>query len=129
MENPDIEQKRQDSLHPFRRKPRKKIGKNQKQPPRHPGIIQKFVDLALQGRTFESRPELLIQQIFAKAAVEPSAKEGLLGNTQKLGVSGDGTCIETGASPYGIKECDCVKNKNYNCDCHRRFSDPEARHG
>lgn len=65
MENPDIEQKRQDSLHPFRRKLRKKIGKNQKQPPRHPGIVQKFVDLTLQGRTFESRPELLIQQIFA----------------------------------------------------------------
>jgi len=68
MENPDIEEKRQDSLHPFRRKPRKKLGKNQKQPPRHPGIIQK-------------------------------------------------------------KVCNCVENKNYNCDCPRKFSDPEARHG
>jgi len=54
LENPDVEQKRQDSLHPFKRKPRKKLGKNKKQPPRHPGIIQKFVDLALQGKTFES---------------------------------------------------------------------------
>jgi hypothetical protein len=129
LENPDVEQKRQDSLHPFKRKPRKKLGKNEKQPPRHPGIIQKFVDLALQGKTFESRPELLIQQIFAKAAVEPSAKEGLLGDTQKLRISGDGTCIETGGSPFGNKVCDCVEKGNYNCDCWRKFSDTDARHG
>ena len=129
LENPDIEEKRRDSLHPFKRKPRKKLGKNQKQPPRHPGIIQKFVDLALQGKTFESRPEKLIQQIFAKVAVEPSAKKGLLGDTQKLATSGDGTCIETGSNPYGVKVCNCVENKIYNCDCWRKFSDPEARYG
>ena len=46
LANPDSSD--QDSLHTFRRTPRKKLGKNQKLPPRHPGIIQKFVDLALQ---------------------------------------------------------------------------------
>jgi len=30
LENPEIEQKRQDELHPFRSKPRKKFGKNKK---------------------------------------------------------------------------------------------------
>jgi len=129
LENPDIANQRQNSLHPFKRKPTKKLGKNQKQPPRHPGIIQKLVDFALQGKTFESRPEILMQQIFAKVIVEPSANQGLLGNTQKMAVSGDGTCINTGGSSYGIKVCDCVKNKVYNCDCQRRFSDPQARHG
>ena len=118
-----------DSLHPFKRKPRKKLGKNQKQPPRHPGIIQKFVDLALQGKTFEQRPERLLQQIFAKVAVEPSAKAGLLGDTQKLVISGDGTCINTGGSPYGIRVCNCKSKGIFSCDCHRRFSDPDARHG
>jgi len=129
LENPEVLQKRQGSLHPFKSKPRKKLGKNQKQPPRHPGIIKKLVDLALQGKSFENRPERLLQQIFAKVAVEPSAKAGLLGDTNKLAVSGDGTCINTGGSPFGIKVCDCVSKGIYNCHCHRRFSDPDARHG
>jgi len=129
LQNPKLEYEFNHSLHNFKRKPSKKIGKNKKQPPRHPGIIQKFVDLALAGKTFESRPELLMQQIFAKIGVEPAAKEELYGDTQKLAVSGDGTCINSGGSSYGIKKCDCKKNGNFKCNCKRRFSDTDARHG
>ncbi len=129
LSNPDIDYEFEHSLHSFKRKPAKKLKKNEKQPPRHPGIIQKFVDLALEGKSFESRPEMLMQQIFARIGVEPSAKEGLYGNTKKLRISGDGTCVDSGASSYGNKVCDCVKNGNYNCDCPRKFSDPYARWG
>lgn len=129
LQNPDLECQFDHSLHNFKRKPSKKLGKNKKQPPRHPGIIQKFVDLALEGKCFDSRPEILMQQIFAKVGVEPSAKEGLYGDTQKLSVSGDGTCVNSGGSSYGVKECDCKKNGNYKCDCKRRFSDSNARWG
>ena len=45
LSNPDVEYEFEHSLHNFKRKPAKKLEKNQKQPPRHPGIIQKFVDL------------------------------------------------------------------------------------
>ena len=119
----------QDSIHAFRRKPRKKLAKNQKLPPRHPGIIQKFVDLALQDKSFEHRPERLLQQIFAEVAVKPSADAGLLGNTSALVIAGDGTCINTGASPYGVKICSCASQGIYNCECPRRYSDPRARWG
>lgn len=129
LSNPDIDYEFEHSLHSFKRKPAKKLKKNEKQPPRHPGIIQKFVDLALEGKSFESRPEMLMQQIFARIGVEPSAKEGLYGDTKKLRISGDGTCVDSGASSYGNKVCDCVKNGNYNCDCPRKFSDPYARWG
>lgn len=129
LENPEVSKVNEDSLHPFRRKPRKKLGKNQKQPPRHPGIIQKFVDLALDGKSFESRPERLLQQIFAEVVVRPSAEAGLLGDINNLAISGDGTCINSGGSPYGIKVCNCKANGIFNCDCHRRFADPQARHG
>jgi len=61
LSNPEIEYEFEHSPHNFRRKPFKKLEKNKKQPPRHPGIIQKFVDLALEGKTFESRPEMLMQ--------------------------------------------------------------------
>jgi len=129
LENPELLKQRQNSLYQFKSKPRKKLGKNQKQPPRHPGIIKKLADLALKGKSFENRPERLLQQIFAKVAVEPSAKAGLLGDTNKLTISGDGTCINTGGSPFGIKVCDCVSKGIYNCNCKRKFSDPDARHG
>ena len=115
----------QGSLHHFRRKPHKRLAKGQKQPPRHPGIIQKFVDLALEGKCFEHRPEKLLQQIFAAIGVLPSAELGLLGDIRSLAVAGDGTCINTGASPYGVKSCSCASA----CSCPRRFSDPSARWG
>ncbi|MEW6663525.1 MAG: hypothetical protein AB1447_14410 [Bacillota bacterium] len=127
LANPDSSN--QDSLHPFRRKPRKKLGKNQKQQPRHPGIIQKFVDLALQDKSFERRPERLLQQIFAEVVVKPSAEAGLLGDTNALAIAGDGTCINTAANPYGVKICSCASEGIYNCECLRRYSDPKARWG
>lgn len=129
LQNPELEYQFNHSLHNFKRKPSKKIGKNKKQPPRHPGIIQKFVDLALEGKSFDSRPEMLMQQIFAKIGVEPAANEGLYGNTKELSISGDGTCINSGGSSYGNKVCDCVKNGNFKCNCKRKFSDADARWG
>ncbi len=117
------------SLHPTSRKPSKKYGKNQKQPVRRPGVVQKLVELALQGRTFENRPELLMQQIFAKVGVEPAAAQGLLGQTSKLTVAGDGTCINSGASPSGSKQCSCKQAGIYNCQCPRSYADPYARFG
>ena len=122
--NPDVERESSRSLHSFISKPRKKLKKNQKQPPRHSGIIQKLVDLALQRRNFDSRPELLMQQIFARIGVEPSAKVGLLGDIKKLSVSGDGTCVNSGGSRYGVKVCKCAENGIYNCDCKRKFLIP-----
>ncbi len=59
--NPEVEYESLHSLHNYNHKPRKKFKKNQKQPPRHPGIIQKLVDQALQGRNLDWRPEILMQ--------------------------------------------------------------------
>lgn len=44
-------------------------------------------------------------------------------------LSGDGTLVRSGASPSGIKNCDCRKKSIRRCDCPRRFSDPDARFG
>lgn len=90
-----------DSLNPFTSKPRKKLGKNEK----------------------------LFQQIFAKLAVDPSAKLGLLGDTQKLSIYGNGTYLATGGSSLGVNTCDCAKKGVLNYKCNRKFSDPDARRG
>jgi hypothetical protein len=110
-------------LKPKKRKPRKKHGKN-KMPPRHPGTVKKLVKEVLAGRRLNNRPERLLQEIFAKVAVQPSIDLGLI--PESLSISGDGTCIETGASPFGVKTCGC---KDFFCDCPRRFSDPNATWG
>ncbi len=110
-----------------KRKPKKKLAKGEKLPPKRPAIVDRLVKKIIAGRSFDNRPELVLQQIFAQVSVMQSVKLGLI--PQTLSVSGDGTCLLTGASPYGVKTCECRKNGIYNCDCPRRFSDPNATWG
>jgi hypothetical protein len=108
----------------FERKPTKKYAKGEKIPPKHPEIVSKLVEKVLEGRRFDSRPELTLQKIFADVVVNQSVEMGLV--PKNPDVSGDGTCVETAASHYGVKTCKC---KEYNCACPRRFSDPYATWG
>ena len=107
-----------------KRKPRKKLGKNKKLPPKRPGTVKRLVKEILKGRRLNSRPERLLQEIFAAVSVTPSIDLGLIGHS--VSISGDGACIKTGASHYGVKTCDC---KDSHCSCPRRFSDPNATWG
>ena len=106
-----------------KRKPKKKFGKK-KMPPKHPGVVQRLVNQILNGRRLNNRPERLLQEIFAKVCVQTSINLGLVPNS--VSVSGDGTCIHSGASNYGRKTCGC---SDFKCDCPRRFSDPNATWG
>jgi len=110
-------------------KPKKPKKKDQKVKPKHPGIVQKLVEKALQGRTVQHSPQHPLQELFAEAAVTPSAKMGLLGDTNNLTISGDGTCIESGSNPRGKPTCKCRENGIYKCNCKRRYSDPQATWG
>ena len=98
-------------------KPKEKHGKN-KQPPKNPGIIKELTDKALNGATFDEIPERLLQTLFAKVAVQPSIRAGLIDNPDKLVLSGDGTPVKSNASPRG-KATDSPEQ--------RRFADPQAR--
>jgi len=102
-----------------KRKPSKKLGKNVKLPNKNPGVVQRLVDKITCGRRFNLRPERHLQKIFADVCVASSRELGIIPN--EIDVSGDGTCIETGASHYGVKICNC---KDFKCSCPRRFSDP-----
>ena len=110
-------------IKPKKRKPIKKHGKN-KMPHKREGIVQKLVNRILKGRRFNNRPERLLQEIFAKVCVQVSIALELV--PRAVIISGDGTCIESGASPFGRKTCGCVE---FVCNCPRRFSDPNATWG
>ena len=108
-------------------KPTEKLGLNQKMPNKHPNIVERLVNKILCGRSFSNRPEKTLQTIFARVIVDSSLDIGLI--SKSLDVSGDGTCIKTGASRYGVKVCDCRSKGIYKCDCSRRYSDPNATWG
>ena len=118
-------------MHKPKAKPKTKLNKNQKKPPKHQGIVEKLVNRILrdEDQAQPKRADFLLQLIFKECFVLPSARKGLLGDTNNLAVSGDGMVFETNASPFGTKDCDCRKKGIYTCSCPRRFSDPTANWG
>ena len=113
------------------RRRRRKGKMNEKTPLARPGIVGRLVNRILRqkGQPLPARPEDILNNIFQQVFVEASGQKGLLGDTKELVVAGDGTPVRTGASPYGKKICDCKKKGIFNCQCPRRYSDPEAAWG
>lgn len=116
----------------FKSKPQKKLKKGEKLPPKNKNVVRKLVNHVISDekqflRHLSRRPERFLQRIFARAAVDASLDMGLI--SRSVSVSGDGTCVETGASSYGKKVCNCKANGIYKCDCNRKFSDPSANWG
>jgi len=113
-------------------KPKEKLKKGEKMPPKNPGVVAILVDKIIKDegkflKFMSRRPERFLQKIFARVAVDQSIEIGLI--PESVDVSGDGTCIETGASPYGQKVCGCMEKGIYKCTCDRKFSDPNANWG
>ena len=120
------------NMHKPHSKPRKKLKKNEKQPPKHKGIVERLKNRVTRedNNPQPERPDDKLQLIFKDCFVMNSADKDLLGDTENFSVSGDGMVLATGGSPYGIKECDCwEKHGILTCDCPRRFSDPDANWG
>lgn len=113
------------------KKPRKKGKKNQKLAPRNPNIVQKLVHRALKHEKihYTKKPIDQLQLLFQTMFVHKSASDGLLGDTESLSILADGTPVETGARPYGKFLCSCRRQGNWNCQCDRLFSDPDANYG
>lgn len=115
---------------PIGARPKKKdIGSDQKLPDkRSTARTTRLAEQIMDDKISLSRtPERLMQLIFSKVAVLPSIKAGLI--SENPVVSGDGTCLKTGASSYGVKTCDCRKHGIFRCKCLRNFSDPLANVG
>lgn len=127
----DEKNRQRDLVKYFRPKPKKTLRKNEKLPPKHPDIINRLVDRIFKSKDQPVHPgnEKIIQKVFSECFVIPSAEIGLLGDTQKMMISADGTLVRTAASHYGIKICNCKANGIHNCDCKRRSSDINARWG
>jgi hypothetical protein len=65
--------------------------------------------------------------ILLGVAVSESARRELLGDPDKVIACGDGSALVTGAAENGRKTCD--HPRGHRCDCHRVWTDPDARIG
>ena len=70
-----------------------------------------------------------LSDILTQCAIIPSAQRGLLGDTQKLTIAGDGSTLYSGANPNGKPACNCHKQGIYKCDHSRFYTDPTANWG
>jgi len=112
--------------------PKEKLKKGEKMPPKNPKITAWLADMIINKRDhFESllnrRQERYLQKIFANISLNKSVALGII--TKSFSISGDGTCIETGACPQGKKVCKCSENGIFKCTCDRKYSDPNANWG
>jgi len=130
LEDKEIQLNRKKQLRSPVRKPRKKPKSGEKQPPKHPDVVNKLCKRAMKKRDpFPFRAERLIQEVFARCFVDRSVELGLIPDPLSLVLSGDGSSLRTGSSPYGVKVCNCREKGVFNCNCKRRFSDPQASWG
>jgi len=70
-----------------------------------------------------------LSDILIQCAVIPSAQRGLLGDTQKLTIAGDGSALRSGANSNGKPTCNCRKQGIFSCDHDRFYTDPTANWG
>lgn len=108
------------------KKPRKKLKANEKMPEKKSRTAQ-LTRIIRKGNFNLKRPDRFLQQLFKLVSLNASYTAGLL--SSDIAISGDGTCVYTGASNYGRKTCDCHQIGNYKCTCPRRYSDPLATWG
>jgi hypothetical protein len=113
----------------FTSKPRLKLKAGEKLPPKRSGTVRKLVDKAIRGKLKNFCPEAILQKIIARCVVDTSYQMGILGNKNDISVAFDGSPFYSGASHYGVKVCNCRSKGIYNCQCPRRFSDPDAKWG
>jgi len=113
-------------------KPKEKLKKGEKMPPKNPKITTTLADMIINKQThFESllnrRQERYLQKIFASVSLNKSVELGII--PISFSASGDGTCIGTGACKQGKKVCKCKENGIFRCTCDRKYTDPNANWG
>jgi len=117
--------------HKRKRKPKKKLKKNQKYNSSKPGAVERLVNRVFKYPDSELpvHAESLLNTVLKDLFVMPSLSMGILGDTNKFNIAGDGTCMPTHASHFGKKICKCKLKAGQSCECTRKFIDPEASWG
>lgn len=68
-----------------------------------------------------------LEDLLIHVGILPSVKDGLITGLEKLTVSGDGSILETAASPRGKPACGCRKEGIFKCDHPRDYTSHTAQ--
>ncbi len=113
-----------------KKKKKKKLKKGEKQAPKNPGVVEKLVNRFFRyGSKRKSLPGDRLFDFFQSQFLDVSAKLGLLGNLESLGVAGDGTPLETARYPRSKPGCDCSAQGITKCNHPRFYSQPDCNSG
>jgi hypothetical protein len=109
----------------------KEMRQKEKDIAQYDSVTKKLND-ELNANKEQPRPDDLLktlEDILITCAIIPSAKRGMLGDTSKLYLCGDGSALPSGANPNGKPSCDCHKSGIYKCNHDRFYSDATANWG
>lgn len=113
-----------------KKKKKTKLKKGEKLAPKDPGILEKLVKRFFRhGAMKRCLPGDRLFDFFQSQFLAVSAKLGLLGNPQALGVAGDGTPLETARFPRSKSTCDCSAQGVKDCNHPRWYSQPDCNSG
>jgi hypothetical protein len=113
-----------------KKKKKKKLKKGEKTPPKNTGIVKKLVNRVLRyGSIRKMLPGDQLFEFFQSQFLDVSAKLGVLGDLNNLGVIGDGTPLETARYPRSQSTCDCSAQGLTKCNHPRIFSQPDCDSG
>ena len=113
-----------------KKKRKKKPKKGEKASLKKPGIVRKLIERFLKyGSKKKDLPTDKLFDFFQSQFLEVSAKLGLLGDINKLGIVGDGTPVETAMYPRSKPTCKCHLKGLKNCNHPRKYSQPDCNSG
>jgi hypothetical protein len=87
-------------------------------------LVQELLPQAEQTRVDDFRK--ILEDLLIRVGVMPSIEQGLITEPEHIIVSGDGSILESGASPHGKPTCSCRSEGIYNCQHDRIYSSPTA---
>ena len=81
-------------------------------------------------RADEPRPDefpKILEDLLVRVGILPSIEQGLLNDLHHLIVTGDGSILQTAASPHGQPTCSCRSQGIYHCSHDRYYTSPTAK--
>jgi len=124
----EMRRKRSKERPPCRKPDKKQVKEKEPVPPPALEALAKEIRLR-QREPLPGDLEKRLNEMLMEVAIKPSAEKGLIGDIEKLTITGDGSTLPSGANRFGKPTCECHKQGDYKCDHKRIYSDPDAQWG
>lgn len=120
------------NLSPKDRFPKLKVPKGKKKGDKTPcdssSVASKLLPLMERWHFKQNNPFYLIFRLYNQQFLSQSVEKGLI-DPEHLALVGDGTPVRTAAQQRKKRTCKCGEKDCHNCNCKRRYSQPDCNWG